>query len=105
MVARASDSSASPQNQGQSAGLPQGQSGIQLVLSPQSADLLWQWRVVNADRPDNVIQSQDAKHLAMSLPPSEYRVQTSALGSENQWVAWPQKIQVQPGNQAPIQID
>jgi hypothetical protein len=39
------------------------------------------------------------------LPAGEYQIETSAFGSENQWVAWPQKLQVRSPGQAVSKLD
>jgi hypothetical protein len=69
------------------------------------ATKLWRWGVTRADDPANMLQWQSGSHDLMALPPGEYQVQSSSLGSENEWMVWPQKIQIQPDQQVALRID
>jgi hypothetical protein len=77
---------------------------LQLNL-PQNLGTPWRWRVVHPDTPGQVIQWRGGDHRAMLLAPGEYQLQLRESSDEGDWVAWPQKIQIQPGQHAAITID
>jgi hypothetical protein len=79
-------------------------SGVQLAIA-QALGTPWRWRVIHPDNPGQVIQWRTGDHRSMVLPPGEYQLQVRESSDEGDWVAWPQKIQVQPGQQAGISID
>jgi hypothetical protein len=80
-------------------------SSLRLDVPPDLAKMIWRWRVASSARPDQTIQNQDANHRTVILPPGEYRIASSAFGSEQQWVLWPQKIQVRSSGQVVTQLD
>src|SRR5207248_2534425 len=57
----------------------------------------WRWQLINSGRPDQVVASQSGDQHEMVVPPGEYQLVSSAVGSENQWIIWPQKVEVQAG--------
>jgi hypothetical protein len=79
-------------------------SALQLTIAPDLGTP-WRWRVIHPDNPDQVVQWRTGEHRSMLLPPGEYQVQLRDSSDEGDWVAWPQKIQVQSGQQAAFSID
>jgi len=83
------------------AGVPQTvqlNSGIR--LDSQSVANIWRWFAVDASDPGRVIQWQSGQHPLMALPPGEYLVAMQPIEFHSQRAVWPQKIQVQPSQQA-----
>jgi hypothetical protein len=88
------------------AGVPQTvqlSSGIK--LDAQSAGNIWQWSVVDPANPARIIQWQSGQHPLMALPPGEYQAAMQPDPYNSQRVVWPQKVQVQPGQQVTFKLD
>ena len=80
-------------------------SGLRLDIPQQLLTNLSHWRVVHAGNPAQIVQELDANNRTIILPPGDYQISTAGVGTEFQWVTWPQKIQVQPGQQATFTIN
>jgi hypothetical protein len=63
------------------------------------------WAVTPFGNPSQTIQWQSGDERTIILPPGEYQLSSSARGSENQWIVWPQKVQVRAGQQTKLRID
>ena len=59
---------------------------------------LYRWQVVRFGSPSQVIEDLDRDHRTTVLPPGEYQVGSVSEGTSN-WITWPEKVQVQPGQQ------
>ena len=79
-------------------------SALQLTI-PQALGTPWRWRVIHPDNPGQVIHWRTGDHRGMILPPGEYQLQVRESSDEGDWVTWPQKIQLQPGQQASVTVD
>src|SRR5256885_8461237 len=51
------------------------------------------------------MQWQCGKQRLMTFPPGEYQVAMQPIQFDSQRVVWPQKIQVQPGQQVTFKLD
>jgi RHS repeat-associated protein len=80
-------------------------SGLRLDMPSELVTTLWRWRVMGPGTPPKVVQELDANHKTVSLPAGEYQVASSGSGAENQWIVWPQKVQVQSGQQPTFAIN
>jgi uncharacterized protein YbdZ (MbtH family) len=80
-------------------------SGLRLDMPQDLGTKLWRWQVVRSGRLDQVVQELEAGQRITILPAGEYQVASSGMGTERQWVLWPQKIQVRPGQQATFVMD
>ncbi|HZP33677.1 MAG TPA: RHS repeat-associated core domain-containing protein [Candidatus Acidoferrales bacterium] len=78
---------------------PSTATGIRLDAPPDLVSTLNHWRVVHFGEPSQVVQELDRDHRAAILPPGEYQITSVGQGTIN-WVTWPQKVQVQAGQQA-----
>lgn len=65
----------------------------------------WRWRVIHANASQDVIEWLSGDHRVAAVPPGEYQVQVSESSLEGNWVTWPEKIQVQSGQQSTMTID
>ena len=84
------------------AGVPQTvQFNSGIMLDSQLAAKVSQWSAADASSPERVIQWQSGQHPLMALPPGEYQV---AMQWDNQRVVWPEKIEVQPGQQTVVHV-
>jgi hypothetical protein len=79
-------------------------SGVRLEMA-QEMGPLWQWWLVRPGKPDQAVQRQNGDQRMMVVPPGEYQVAMQPTLSYSQPVMWPQKIQVQPGQQATFKLD
>ena len=80
-------------------------SSMHLDLAPELGNPLWRWAVTPFGNPSQTIQWQSEDERTIILPPGEYQLSSSARGSENQWIVWPQKVQVRAGQQTKLRID
>jgi hypothetical protein len=73
-------------------------SGVRLDMA-QNLGPLFQWWLVRPEKPDQAVQRQNGDQRAMLVPAGEYQVATKPTQFDSQPVLWPQKIQVQSGQQ------
>src|SRR4029077_5773728 len=84
--------------------LAQLQKGVRLEMAPNMGPL-WQWWLVKPDKPDQAVQRQNGDQLTIVVPPGEYQVAMQPTEYNSQPVVWPQKIQVQVGQQVTFKLD
>jgi len=83
--------------------LAQLQKGVRLEMA-QNMGPLWQWWLVSLSKPDQAVQRQNGDQRTMVVPPGEYQVAMQPTEYNSQPVVWPQKIQVQVGQQATFKV-
>jgi len=79
-------------------------SGLRLAVAPELVSTLNRWQLVPFGNPSQVIQDLSRDTLTGIVPPGEYLIKSVGHGTYN-WITWPQKIQVQPGQQATFAIN
>jgi len=75
-----------------------------LLDMPKDAPLA-RWELVRFGKPDQVIQWQLHSFRTMMIPPGDYQVATLPLEQYSQRLVWPDKVRVQPGQQATVKLD
>jgi hypothetical protein len=77
---------------------------FQALEMAQNMGPLWQWWLVSLSKPDQAVQRQNGDQRTMVVPPGEYQVAMQPSEYNSQPVVWPQKIQVQVGQQATFKV-
>jgi len=77
---------------------------VRLDVPQDLVDTLYRWQVVRFGNPSQVIQDLSRDTRSTIVPPGDYQITSLVQGTGN-WVTWPQKIQVQPGQQATFTVN
>jgi hypothetical protein len=78
-------------------------SAVHLEVPQQLAQL--RWSLVQAGKPEQVVQWQNGTQGSLLIPPGDYQVMTEQSIYEGQPVVWPQKMHVAPGQQLSVKLD